>query len=136
LAPSTADASRRVVLLGGLTATVAAGVPAAFAQETHNDLLSPPPTHGPKTMSTITPKDGTEIYFKDWGPKNAQPIVFHHGWPLTGDDWDTQMLYFLGKGYRVIAHDRRRHGRSAQGSDDHDMDHYAADTAAVVEHLD
>ena len=87
-------------------------------------------------MSTITTKDGTEIYYKDWGPKNAQPIVFHHGWPLSGDDWDTQMLYFLDKGYRVIAHDRRGHGRSAQVSDGHDMDHYAADAAAVVEHLD
>jgi pimeloyl-ACP methyl ester carboxylesterase len=87
-------------------------------------------------MSTITTKDGTEIYYKDWGPKNAQPIVFHHGWPLSADDWDTQLLYFLGKGYRVIAHDRRGHGRSAQVSDGHDMDHYAADVAAVVEHLD
>ena len=87
-------------------------------------------------MSTITTKDGVEIYYKDWGPKSAQPIVFHHGWPLSGDDWDTQMLYFLGKGYRVVAHDRRGHGRSAQVSDGHDMDHYAADAAAVVEHLD
>ena len=87
-------------------------------------------------MSTITTKDGTEIYYKDWGPKNAQPIVFHHGWPLSGDDWDTQLLFFLGKGYRVIAHDRRGHGRSAQVSDGHDMDHYAADVAAVVEKLD
>jgi non-heme chloroperoxidase len=87
-------------------------------------------------MSIITTKDGTEIYYKDWGPRNAQPIVFHHGWPLSGDDWDAQMLYFLGKGYRVIAHDRRGHGRSAQVSDGHDMDHYAADVAAVVEHLD
>ena len=67
-------------------------------------------------MSTITTTDGTEIYYKDWGPKNAQPIVFHHGWPLSGDDWDTQMLYFLDKGYRVIAHDRRGHGRSAQAA--------------------
>jgi non-heme chloroperoxidase len=87
-------------------------------------------------MSTITTKDGTEIYYKDWGPKDAQPIVFHHGWPLSGDDWDTQLLYFLGKGYRVIAHDRRGHGRSAQVSDGHDMNHYAADAAAVFEHLD
>ena len=87
-------------------------------------------------MSTIITKDGTEIYYKDWGPRSAQPIVFHHGWPLSGDDWDTQMLYFLDKGYRVIAHDRRGHGRSAQVSDGHDMDHYAADVAAVVEHLD
>lgn len=87
-------------------------------------------------MSTVTTKDGVEIYYKDWGPKDAQPIVFHHGWPLSGDDWDTQMLYFLGKGYRVVAHDRRGHGRSTQVSDGHDMDHYAADAAAVVEHLD
>jgi non-heme chloroperoxidase len=87
-------------------------------------------------MSTITTKDGTEIFYKDWGPKSAQPIFFHHGWPLCGDDWDAQMLYFLGKGYRVIAHDRRGHGRSAQVSDGHDMDHYAADAAALVAHLD
>ena len=87
-------------------------------------------------MSTITTKDGVTIFYKDWGPKNAQPIVFHHGWPLSADDWDTQMLYFLGKGYRVVAHDRRGHGRSSQVSDGHDMDHYAADAAAVVEHLD
>src|SRR5687768_5467970 len=87
-------------------------------------------------MSMITTKDGTEIYFKDWGPRNAQPIVFHHGWPLSSDDWDAQMLFFVGKGYRVVAHDRRGHGRSSQVSDGHDMDHYAADAAAVVEHLD
>jgi non-heme chloroperoxidase len=89
-----------------------------------------------ETMSTITTKDGTSIFYKDWGPKTAQPIVFHHGWPLSADDWDNQMLYFLDKGYRVIAHDRRGHGRSAQVSDGHDMDHYAADAAAVVDHLD
>src|SRR6516165_7389780 len=87
-------------------------------------------------MSTVTTKDGVTIFYKDWGPKNAQPIVFHHGWPLSADDWDTQMLYFLSKGCRVIAHDRRGHGRSTQVSDGHDMDHYAADTSAVVEHLD
>jgi non-heme chloroperoxidase len=87
-------------------------------------------------MTAIITKDGTEIYFKDWGPKTAQPIVFHHGWPLSADDWDTQMLYFLDKGYRVIAHDRRGHGRSAQVSDGHDMDHYAADVAAMAEALD
>jgi len=87
-------------------------------------------------MSTIAVKDGPTIYYKDWGPRNAQPIVFHHGWPLSADDWDTQMLYFLEKGYRVIAHDRRGHGRSSQVSDGHDMDHYAADAAGVVAHLD
>jgi non-heme chloroperoxidase len=87
-------------------------------------------------MSTVTTKDGVTIFYKDWGPKNAQPIVFHHGWPLSADDWDTQMLYFVERGYRVIAYDRRGHGRSSQASDGHDMDHYAADAAAVVTHLD
>ena len=87
-------------------------------------------------MGTVTTKDGVEIFYKDWGPKDAQPIVFHHGWPLSADDWDAQMLFFLGKGYRVVAHDRRGHGRSSQVSDGHDMDHYAADASAVVEHLD
>jgi non-heme chloroperoxidase len=92
--------------------------------------------NGENTMSTITTKDGVEIFYKDWGPKNAQPIVFHHGWPLSSDDWDAQMLFFVGKGYRVIAHDRRGHGRSSQVGNGHDMDHYAADVAAMVEHLD
>ena len=87
-------------------------------------------------MGTIATKDGVEIFYKDWGPKDAQPLVFHHGWPLSSDDWDTQLLYFLGKGYRVVAHDRRGHGRSNQVSDGHDMDHYAADASAVCEHLD
>ena len=87
-------------------------------------------------MTTITTKDGVEIFFKDWGPKDAQPIMFHHGWPLSSDDWDAQMLFFVQNGFRVVAHDRRGHGRSAQVSDGHDMDHYAADAFAVVEHLD
>jgi non-heme chloroperoxidase len=87
-------------------------------------------------MTTVATKDGVQIFYKDWGPKSAPPIVFHHGWPLSSDDWDTQMLYFVSKGYRVIAHDRRGHGRSTQVSDGHDMDHYAADVAAVVERLD
>jgi non-heme chloroperoxidase len=86
-------------------------------------------------MPTITTKDGVEIFYKDWGPRNAQPLVFHHGWPLSADDWDTQLLYFLSKGYRVVAHDRRGHGRSSQAAEGHDMDHYAADIAAVAEHL-
>lgn len=87
-------------------------------------------------MSTITTQDGTEIFYKDWGPKDAQPIMFHHGWPLSSDDWDAQMLFFLANGFRVVAHDRRGHGRSAQVDFGHDMDHYAADAAAVAEHLD
>ena len=87
-------------------------------------------------MSFITTKDGVEIFFKDWGPKNAQPLVFHHGWPLSSDDWDAQMLFFLAQGFRVVAHDRRGHGRSTQTGDGHDMDHYASDASAVAEHLD
>ena len=85
-------------------------------------------------MSTITTKDGVEIFYKDWG--KGQPIVFSHGWPLSADDWDTQMLFFVQHCYRVIAHDRRGHGRSSQVSDGHDMDHYADDLAALTAHLD
>jgi non-heme chloroperoxidase len=85
-------------------------------------------------MNTVTTKDGVQIFYKDWG--KGQPIVFHHGWPLSCDDWDTQMLFFVQHGYRVIGIDRRGHGRSSQVSDGHDMDHYAADAAAVTEHLD
>lgn len=87
-------------------------------------------------MAYVTSTDGTQIYYKDWGPRDAQPIVFHHGWPLSSDDWDAQMLFFLANGYRVVAHDRRGHGRSEQAVGGHDMDHYAADASAVVEHLD
>lgn len=87
-------------------------------------------------MTFITTDDGVQIFYKDRGPKSAQPIVLHHGWPLSADDWDNQMLFFAGKGFRVIAHDRRGHGRSSQVSDGHDMDHYAADVAALVKHLD
>ena len=87
-------------------------------------------------MAFVTTKDGVNIYYKDWGPKEAQPIVFHHGWPLSADDWDNQMLFFLAEGYRVIAIDRRGHGRSDKVSEGHDMDHYAADASAVVESLD
>ena len=84
----------------------------------------------------IKTKDGVDLYFKDWGPKEAQPIVFHHGWPLSSDDWDAQLLFFLGHGYRVVAHDRSGHGRSTQVSVGNDMDHYAADASAVAESLD
>ncbi|MTB87207.1 alpha/beta hydrolase [Aeromicrobium senzhongii] len=85
-------------------------------------------------MATITTDDGTEIFYKDWG--SGQPIMFHHGWPLSSDDWDAQLLFFVQHGYRVIAHDRRGHGRSSQVAEGHDMDHYAADAADVVRHLD
>ena len=87
-------------------------------------------------MDWVKTKDGVDIFYKDWGPRDAQPIVFSHGWPLSADDWDAQMLYFLNHGYRVVAHDRRGHGRSSQVSGGHDMDHYADDLAAVTAHLD
>ena len=85
-------------------------------------------------MPFVTTQDGTEVFYKDWG--SGQPIVFHHGWPLSSDDWDAQMMFFVQHGYRVVAHDRRGHGRSTQTSDGHDMDTYAADAVAVVDHLD
>jgi Predicted hydrolases or acyltransferases (alpha/beta hydrolase superfamily) len=127
-------ASRRTVLRGAAAAGIATGLP-AFAAAQEKSARTPKPPQGSLDMSTITTSDGTEIYFKDWGPKDAQAIVFHHGWPLSADDWDAQMLFFVAQGYRTIAHDRRGHGRSAQVSDGHDMDHYAADAAAVVDHL-
>src|SRR4030095_11168777 len=85
-------------------------------------------------MPFVTTQDGTEIFYKDWG--SGQPIVFHHGWPLSSDDWDTQMMFFVLRGYRVVAHDRRGHGRSNPTPDGHDMDTYAADAAVVMNHLD
>ena len=86
-------------------------------------------------MGYVITKDGVDIFYKDWGPQDAQVLFFHHGWPLSSDDWDTQLLFFLGQGYRVVAHDRRGHGRSSQVWDGHDMDHYADDVAEVVKHL-
>ncbi|MFB6750040.1 alpha/beta fold hydrolase [Streptomyces sp. NPDC056353] len=87
-------------------------------------------------MGTVTTSDGTDIFYKDWGPRDGLPIVFHHGWPLSADDWDNQMLFFLSHGYRVVAHDRRGHGRSGQPPGGHDMDTYAADVAALTDALD
>ena len=99
-------------------------------------VFAPGSVLGDHGMATITTKDGTQIFYKDWGPKTAQPIVFHHGWPLSADDWDAQMLFFLEKGYRVVAHDRRGHGRSTQTDTGNDMDTYAADVVALTDHLD
>ena len=93
-------------------------------------------SEGELTMGFVTTNDNVQIFYKDWGPKDAQPIVFHHGWPLSSDDWDAQMLFFLSKGYRVVAHDRRGHGRSEQVAEGHDIDHYAADAFAVAKALD
>jgi non-heme chloroperoxidase len=127
--------SRRKILIGGAYMIAAASLPAVtIAAAAKQAAPSTTANQGGKTMYTITTKDGTQIFYKDWG--SGQPIFFHHGWPLSSDDWDAQMLYFLEKGYRVIAHDRRGHGRSSQVGSGHDMDHYAADVAAVVEHLD
>ncbi|MAC77353.1 MAG: alpha/beta hydrolase [Rhodobacteraceae bacterium] len=131
MADLTAHPNRRDVLIaaaGAMTLATLSPFPQAQA-------ASPNQT-GHMTMSFVTTSDGVDIFYKDWGPKDAQPIVFHHGWPLSSDDWDAQMLFFVSKGYRVIAHDRRGHGRSAQVSDGHDMDHYAADAFAVAEALD
>jgi non-heme chloroperoxidase len=89
-----------------------------------------------RDMPYFTTSDGTEIFYKDWGPRTAPPIVFHHGWPLSADDWDNQMIFFLGEGFRVIAHDRRGHARSSQTDGGNDMDTYASDVAQLVEHLD
>lgn len=125
--------SRRQALLAGATLSLATTLP-VFASETLNALQQEGTI--PMTETYVTTKDGVDIFYKDWGPKDAQPIVFHHGWPLSSDDWDAQMLFFLLNGYRVIAHDRRGHGRSQQVSEGHDLDHYAADASAVFEKLD
>ena len=130
LAP--ADPVRRQLMAAGLIAAAAVSLPLSATQTAANRL--PATRQRNANMNSTTTKDGTEIFYKDWG--SGQPIVFHHGWPLSSDDWDAQMLFFLHQGYRVIAHDRRGHGRSSQGNTGHDMDHYAADAAAVVEHLD
>ncbi len=131
------DRQRRQVLALGAGLGTALALPLAATLVTPSAAQAAPSSPQPQgmTMSTITTKDGTTIFYKDWGPKNAQPIVFHHGWPLSSDDWDAQLLYFVQRGFRVVAHDRRGHGRSAQVSEGHDMDHYAADAFAVVEHL-
>ena len=130
------DRSRRTFLITGISLAAAGSVPIAAlaATEKTNAAAVAHPTKGRQTMSTITTKDGTEIFYKDWG--KGQPIVFSHGWPLTADDWDAQMMFFLNHGFRVIAHDRRGHGRSSQTADGHDMDHYADDLAALTAHLD
>jgi non-heme chloroperoxidase len=129
------DHSRRELIIRGALAVVGLGLSGKLAAESRSQGISaPPPNHpGDNDMNSITTKDGTTIFFKDWG--SGQPIVFSHGWPLSADDWDAQMLFFLHRGYRVIAHDRRGHGRSSQTGGGHDMDHYADDLAALTAHL-
>jgi non-heme chloroperoxidase len=121
--------SRRRFLIGSAAAAAAASLP-RWTKGANGDTQR----RGDSTMSSITTKDGVEIFYKDWG--TGQPIVFSHGWPLSADDWDAQMMFFLNRGYRVIAHDRRGHGRSTQTGSGHDMNHYADDLAALTAHLD
>ena len=122
------DPGRRNVLIGAAAVTAAIASPAATsAAQTHSE------EEQMSSSSIFTTKDGTQIYFKDWG--TGQPIVFHHGWPLSSDDWDAQMMFFLAQGYRVIAHDRRGHGRSSQTDSGNEMDTYAADVAQLAAHL-
>ncbi|NKN35251.1 alpha/beta hydrolase [Agrobacterium sp. a22-2] len=126
------DATRRDLLIAAGAAFAVAALPnraSAASQSTETKK-------GKSIMSFIKTEDGTEIFYKDWGARDAQPIVFHHGWPLSADDWDNQMMYFLDKGFRVIAHDRRGHGRSTQTYTGNEMDTYAADVAELAEKLD
>ncbi|WP_449265811.1 alpha/beta fold hydrolase [Ferrovibrio xuzhouensis] len=130
-----AGQSRRMLLKAGAGAAALATLPGLAPARTSSATHSHPAQEN-QTMGTITTTDGTTIFYKDWGLKSAQPVVFHHGWPLSADDWDAQMLFFLGQGYRVIAHDRRGHGRSTQTDTGNDMDTYAADMIALAKALD
>jgi len=131
-----AEVTRREFLIGGTAVFAAAALPASAFSEIESTESSKFHNHtkGEHSMATITTKDGTTIFYKDWG--KGQPIVFSHGWPLSSDDWDAQMLFFGQHGYRVIAHDRRGHGRSTQTWDGNDMDTYADDLAQLTEKLD
>jgi non-heme chloroperoxidase len=126
--------TRRDALIAGTSLAASFAFPLGAAHAAGAATLNIP--EGDQGMGFITTNDDVQIYYKDWGPRDAQPIVFHHGWPLSSDDWDAQMLFFLSKGYRVVAHDRRGHGRSSQVSGGHDIDHYAADAFAVANALD
>ena len=126
------DLSRRQLVLASIGGTILSTFPSVNSAATN---AAPAPIHERNAeMKSITTKDGVEIFYKDWG--TGQPIVFSHGWPLSSDDWDAQMMFFLQRGFRVIAHDRRGHGRSTQVANGHDMDHYAADLAALTTELD
>jgi non-heme chloroperoxidase len=136
-APGEVNQMRRALLIGGAGAAAAMALPMAASAAENPPLRRPGAVGinpGAQQMSYITTKDGTQIYYKDWG--TGQPVVFHHGWPLSADDWDNQMLYFLSQGYRVIAHDRRGHGRSTQTATGNEMDTYAADVAELAKALD
>ncbi len=131
------QASRRGLMTAGLgLAAAAAAAPLAAQAATPKAAAAKPHAAHRAQSGFVTTKDGVQIFYKDWGPKDAEPIVFHHGWPLSADDWDAQMMFFLLKGYRVIAHDRRGHGRSTQTDTGNEMDTYAADVIALTDHLD
>jgi non-heme chloroperoxidase len=133
MSQSINQATRRGVMTAGLGLAAAAAV-MPLAQSAEAATKQPAKAKGEMSSGTITTKDGTQIFYKDWG--TGQPIVFHHGWPLSADDWDAQMIFFLNQGFRVVAHDRRGHGRSSQTAEGNEMDTYAADVAALVKHLD
>src|SRR5438876_5875654 len=129
-------ASRRDFLISGATVVAAAAVPTATVggREGAASAAAPGLTQGRRAVNTITTKDGTQIYYKDWG--TGQPIVFSHGWPLNADAWEGQMFFLASHGYRCIAHDRRGHGRSSQPWNGNDMDTYADDLATLMDTLD
>ena len=132
-------ASRRVVVTSGLSLALAASLSSltpSISSAATPKASSKTPGDSKMSSGFVTTKDGTQIFYKDWGPKTAQPVVFHHGWPLSADDWDNQMMFFLLQGFRVIAHDRRGHGRSTQTDTGNEMDTYAADVATLTDHLD
>jgi non-heme chloroperoxidase len=131
-----AEVTRRQTIVGAAAAAIFASRRTNAQETVPATTIASTTMKGSETMPTTTTSDGVNIFYKDWGPHDAQPIMFHHGWPLSSDDWDAQMLFFLRNGYRVVAHDRRGHGRSAQVDHGQDMDHYAADAFAVVEALD
>ncbi|AOF92836.1 prolyl oligopeptidase family protein (plasmid) [Sinorhizobium sp. RAC02] len=128
------EATRRDLLLGAAAGLAVLALPLDAAAQA--STTEPNETKGTNAMPFIKTADDVEIFYKDWGPRDAQPIVFHHGWPLSADDWDNQMMYFLNEGFRVIAHDRRGHGRSTQTDTGNEMDTYAADVAALTDALD
>src|SRR5438445_7495740 len=126
---SDVNKMRRGMLLGTAVGAASLAIPSMAALAAQSNAGA-----NRMSSSTITTKDGSQIYYKDWG--SGQPIVFHHGWPLSADDWDAQMMFFLAKGYRVIAHDRRGHGRSTQTDQGNDMDTYVDDVLQLAKHLD
>ncbi|PLR23413.1 alpha/beta hydrolase [Caulobacter zeae] len=132
---TSVQASRRGLMTAG-AGLMAAALPIAAAAQSPAAATPAKAAKSTTGSGYVTVQDGAQIFYKDWGPKTAQPIVFHHGWPLSSDDWDAQMLFFLAQGYRVIAHDRRGHGRSSQTDTGNEMDTYAADVIALTDHLD